>query len=108
MAGRLALHVDHHGAGGRGGSSWATVGLRKGQALAAWSGQADYINWTGNHIFVRLRNSKYDITASYSTDGRKWTPFDNSTYVADGRRLALYAAGAGDGVFRNFKYRGLD
>ena len=96
------------GAGGRGGSSWATVGLRKDQALATWAGQANYLKWTGNHIFVRLRNNKYDITASYSTDGRKWTPFDSATYVADGRRLSLYAAGAGEVVFRNFKYRGLD
>jgi hypothetical protein len=96
------------GAGGRGGSTWATVGLRKDQALATWAGQANYLKWSGNHIFVRLRNNKFDVTASYSTDGRQWTRFDNSTYVPDGRRLSLYAAGAGAVEFRNFKYRGLD
>jgi xylan 1,4-beta-xylosidase len=94
--------------GGRGGTSWATVGLRKGEAFATWPGQANYLDWSGNRIFVRIRNVKYDVTCFYSTDGKKWTPFDNSTYVTDGRRLSLYAAGEGEVVFRNFKYRGLD
>lgn len=96
------------GGGGRGGSSWATAGLRKGEAIATWAGQANYLNWSGNHIFVRIRNMKYDISAFYSTDGKQWTPFDNSSYVPDGRRLSLYAAGEGEVVFRNFRYRGLE
>jgi xylan 1,4-beta-xylosidase len=96
------------GGGGRGGGTWATVGLRKGQAFATWAGQANYMNWTGDHIFVRLRNLNYDIEAFHSTDGKNWIPFENSTYVTDGRRLSLYAAGEGKVTFRNFKYRGLD
>lgn len=94
--------------GGRGGASWATVGLRKGEAFATWAGQANYLNWSGSRIFVRIRNMHYDISAYYSTDGKTWTQFANSTYVTDGRRLALYAAGAGDVVFRSFQYRGFD
>jgi xylan 1,4-beta-xylosidase len=96
------------GGGGRGGASWATVGLRKNEALATWAGQANYLKWTGNHIVVRLRNNRFDISAYYSTDGRVFTPFPNSGYNPDGRRLSLYAAGEGEVVFKNFKYRGLD
>ena len=94
--------------GGRGGGSWATVGVRKGEAFATWAGQANYLKWDSNRIFVRLRNMNYDVSCSYSTDGKTWTPFENSTYVTSGRRLSLYAAGEGTVVFRNFKYRGLD
>lgn len=94
--------------GGRGGASWATVGLRKGETLATWAGQANYVNWRENRIFVRIRNMKYDISCFYSTDGKTWIPFENSTYVPDARRLSLYAAGEGQVVFWNFKYRGLE
>src|SRR5208337_3872793 len=93
---------------GWGGASWATVGLRKGEAFATWAGQANYLHWSGNRIFVRIRNMKYDVSCFYSTDGKTWTPFPDSTYVNDGRSLSLYAAGEGAVVFRNFKYRGLD
>ncbi len=96
------------GPGGRGGSAWATVGLRKGEALATWPGQANYLPWKGNRIFIRMRNMKFDVSAWYSADGKNWLPFANSTQVAEGRRLSLYAAGSGEVVFRNFKYRGLD
>ena len=95
-------------AGPWGGTTWATVGLRKGEIFATWAGQANYLNWSENRIFVRLRNMKYDVSCFYSTDGHTWTPFPNSTHVTDGRRLSLYAAGEGTVVFRNFKYRGLD
>ncbi len=95
------------GSGGRGGASWAAVGLRKGEALATWAGQANYLNWRENRIFVRIRNMKYDISCFYSADGKTWIPSDNSTYVPDGRRLSLYAAGEGQVVFKNFRYRGL-
>lgn len=94
--------------GGWGGNTWATVGLRKGQALATWGGQSNYLNWDGNHIFIRMRNRKYDLSCFYSTDGKNWTPFANSTHVTEGRRLSLYGAGTGEVMFQSFKYRGLD
>jgi len=96
------------GGGFRGGGTWATAGLRKGTAFATWAGQANYKKWNENRMFVRLRNRNYDVSAFYSEDGKNWTPFENSTHVTDGRRLALYAAGEGQVTFRNFKYRGLD
>ncbi|MGB7497599.1 MAG: family 43 glycosylhydrolase [Candidatus Acidiferrum sp.] len=94
--------------GGREAGSWATVGIRKGKLFATWAGQANYVPSEHTHIFVRLRNMNYDVSAFYSLDGKSWIPFDNSTRVTDGRRLFLYAAGAGEVEFRNFQYRGLD
>jgi beta-xylosidase len=96
------------GGGFRGSGTWATAGIRKGQAFATWAGQANYNNWKGNRIMVRLRNRNHDVSAFYSSDGKAWTQFANSTYVTDGRRLSLYAAGEGRVRFRNFQYRGLD
>jgi xylan 1,4-beta-xylosidase len=84
--------------------SWATVGLRNGKTFNT----TDTVEFKGTHLFIRLRNSKYDISESYSMDGKTWIPFDDSTRVTEGRRLFLYAAGTGEVVFRNFKYRGLD
>jgi hypothetical protein len=92
---------------GRDGS-WATVGLREGEALATWAGQANYLKWSDKRIFLRLRNLHYDLQCFYSADGKQWTPFENSTYIGGGRILALYAAGEGAVTFRNFKYRGLE
>ena len=89
--------------GGRGANTWATVGLRKGQALATWGGQSNYLNWDGNHIFIRIRNRKYDVSCFYSTDGKNWTPFANSTHVTEGRRLSLYGAGTGEVMFQEFQ-----
>ncbi|MGB7438631.1 MAG: hypothetical protein WBW49_24690, partial [Candidatus Acidiferrum sp.] len=79
-----------------------------GKLFATWAGQANYVPSEHTHIFVRLRNMNYDVSAFYSLDGKSWIPFDNSTRVTDGRRLFLYAAGAGEVEFRNFQYRGLD
>jgi xylan 1,4-beta-xylosidase len=94
--------------GGSRAGSFADVGLRDGQAIATWDGQANYVPYTGKHIFVQLRNTKYDITCFYSANGKTWTKFPNATRVTGGRRIALYAAGKGEVVFQNFIYRGLD
>jgi len=93
--------------GGRGGASSASLGLRSGEAFGP-AGPAEFVKWSGNRIFVRLRNIKYDVQCFYSTDGRTWTPFDHSVSVTNGINLALYAGGEGEVTFRNFKYRGLD
>jgi xylan 1,4-beta-xylosidase len=92
--------------GGNNGS-WASVGLHKGEVFRNGD-HSDFVDSKDTHLFVRLRNMNYDISAYYSTDGKAWTPFSFATYVTDGRRLFLYAAGSGEVVFRNFKYHGLD
>ncbi len=97
------------GVGGpRGSGEWADVGLRSGQVVATWGGQANYLPFSETHVFLKLRNIHYDITCFYSTDGEHWKQFPNATRVTNGRRLALYAAGNGNVVFHNFTYRGID
>jgi beta-xylosidase len=100
----------YSGGGREAGSSWAMVSLRKGETfLTSWTQHRDDVESKETHLFLRLRDINYDISAFYSADGKTWIPFDNSsTYVTDGRRLFLYAAGTGEVVFRNFQYRGLD
>jgi beta-xylosidase len=93
--------------GDGGASSWASVGLRKGEVFRNGD-HADYVACKETHLFLRLLVKNYDVSAFYSVDGKAWIPFDNSTYVTEGRRLFLYAAGTGKVVFRNFKYHGLD
>jgi hypothetical protein len=88
-------------------SSWASVGLRKGEVFRNGD-HAEYIESKETRLFLRVLVKNYDISAFYSIDGKAWIPFDNSTYVTEGRRLFLYAAGTGEVVFRNFKYHGLD
>jgi beta-xylosidase len=92
--------------GGNNGS-WASVGLRKGEVFRNGD-HSDFVDSKDSHLYVRIRNLNYDITAFYSTDGKSWTQFEFATYVSDGRRLTLYASGTGDVVFRNFKYHGMD
>jgi len=91
-----------------GGENGATAGLRMGEAFAYWPRVPNAIPWTGNRIFVRIRNDRGDVSCYYSVDGERWTQFENSTSVSGARSVSLYAAGEGEVVFRGFKYRGLD
>jgi xylan 1,4-beta-xylosidase len=96
------------GGRGGGGGSYAAAGMKQGQAFAKWQGVPNEMPWTGNRILVQIRNDHADVTCKYSKDGKVWVPFDNSTSVAGASRVGLYAAGQGEAIFRNFKYRGLD
>jgi xylan 1,4-beta-xylosidase len=87
--------------------TWASVGLRKGELFRNGDHKSS-VESKDTHLFLRLRDMNYDISAFYSQDGKNWTQFENASRVTDGRRLSLYAAGTGDVVFRNFKYHGLD
>jgi xylan 1,4-beta-xylosidase len=107
-AGAEAGMLLDSGSGPRGSGGWADVGLRPGKAIATWAGQANYLPFSGSHIFLKLRNVHYDITCYYSADGSRWVQFPNATRVTEGRRIALYAAGSGSVVFHNFIYRGID
>ncbi|HXX70290.1 MAG TPA: family 43 glycosylhydrolase [Polyangiaceae bacterium] len=70
-----------------------------------------------SRFFLRLRNDRHVITTWHSSDGSTWTKhwmqFEVSGYhhnVAGGflsLRPALYAAGAGEVKYRNFRYRAL-
>lgn len=72
---------------------------------------------TGRHYFLRLRNNRHIVTLWHSADGQQWTrhwmQYEVSGYhhnVGGGflsLRPALFAAGAGEVRFRNFRYRAL-
>jgi xylan 1,4-beta-xylosidase len=71
----------------------------------------------GRHAFIRLVNDRNLVSLYWSGDGRNWTRHDvridvsgyNHNTVGDflSLRPALYAAGDGEVVFRNFRYRAL-
>jgi xylan 1,4-beta-xylosidase len=88
-------------------NTFATAGIRKGKLFATWGGVANYLDWKGSHIFVKIRNRNADISCFYSNDGKEWKMFDNSTSVSNANVISLYASGEGDVVFKNFKFKGL-
>jgi beta-xylosidase len=71
----------------------------------------------GRRLHIRLRNDRHIVTMFYSVDGHAWERFDrgmevsgyhhNVAYDFLSLRPALYAAGAGEVRFRQFKYRAL-
>lgn len=68
-------------------------------------------------IFIRMRNDRHIVTFHTSPDGQEWTKFEagmevsgyhhNVAYGFLSLRPALYAAGEGEVIFRNFIYRAL-
>ncbi|HEY3384637.1 MAG TPA: family 43 glycosylhydrolase [Vicinamibacterales bacterium] len=72
----------------------------------------------GRHAFIRLRNDRHIVTIHTSTDRKTWQEFGtrmevsgyhhNVAYDFLSLRPALYAAGAGEVRFRNFRYRALE
>ncbi|USJ02306.1 family 43 glycosylhydrolase [Xanthomonas prunicola] len=73
---------------------------------------------TGGTLWLRVTNNRHIVTIHSSTDGTTWTKYPVQMEVSGhhhnvaGKFLALkpalYAAGAGQVEFRNFRYRALD
>lgn len=71
----------------------------------------------GNRVFIKLTNNRHIVTIQTSVDGRTWKRFEagmevsgyhhNVAYGFLSLRPALYAAGRGEVVFRNFTFRAL-
>lgn len=71
----------------------------------------------GRKVHLRLTNNRHIVTIRYSIDGVKWEKFGtqmevsgyhhNVAYDFLSLRPALYASGAGEVRFSNFKYRAL-
>jgi xylan 1,4-beta-xylosidase len=71
----------------------------------------------GGKVHLRLTNDRHIVTIHYSADGKEWRRFGTQMEVSGyhhnvmgeflSLRPALYAAGTGEVVFRNFKYRAL-
>jgi beta-xylosidase len=86
----------------------SSAGVQRGQTFAKWPRVPSYVDWSKDSIWLRIRSDHGDVVCFYSADGAEWIKFDNSTRVANIRRVALYAAGEGAVVFERFTYRGLD
>ncbi|WP_323012824.1 family 43 glycosylhydrolase [Devosia sp.] len=71
----------------------------------------------GRQLFIRLRNDRHNVSLYTSGDGLNWARFDRGMEVSGyhhnvrngfhALRPALYAAGTGEAIFRNFTYRAL-
>jgi xylan 1,4-beta-xylosidase len=92
----------------RAAGAWASAGLSREDTFCETPRMADHVEWDGARVHVRIRNNQHDVSCFYSADGVRWIPFKTSTEVNDVRMVSLYAAGEGEVVFRNFKYRGLE
>ena len=68
-------------------------------------------------VWFRLRNDRHIVSFWYSSDGRNWTKTDKSCETSGyhhnmageflSLRPGIYAAGRGEVVFRNFRYKTL-
>ncbi len=102
-----------------GPSRFGGVALGRGEALTyVRASPGDRMPVSADRIWIRVRNLEHDVSFFWSADGRSWTKFEGgaemSGYHHDGQdgwgtlKIALFAAGRGEVVFRNFRYRGLD
>jgi xylan 1,4-beta-xylosidase len=109
--GGLLLYYDAAHFGG--------AALKKGRVFSYLRSRPnDRVDRPEGHAFLRLRNIRHDVSAFFSRDGKTWTKFetgfDTSGYhreILDGwgsLRVALFAAGEGTVVLKNFRYRGWD
>jgi len=109
--GGLLLHYD--------AARFAGAALRRGEVLSYLRSRPDCrIAWTAGRAFLKLRNLQHDVAAFTSADGRTWTRFETGFEMSGFHhdtfagwstlRVALFAAGEGTVVFRNFRYRGLE
>jgi xylan 1,4-beta-xylosidase len=124
----IQVELEFRGEDARGGlilfyndKLYAGIGLsrthlimhREGFDRPWWPKPADI----GDRVFIRLRNDRHIVTIHTSTDGKTWKRFQagmevsgyhhNVVYGFLSLRPALYAAGEGEVVFRNFQYRAL-
>ena len=59
-------------------------------------------------VFMKIKNSRKDISFFYSNDGKNWINFGKGLRLADGYSIALFAKGKGVVSFANFNYQGLE
>jgi xylan 1,4-beta-xylosidase len=101
----LALHNDFR-------DEYHGVGLNDDELIIYWrSRRFSGVPCTGERVFLKLWNLNDDVVLFYSADGESWHKFGRSLEVSAGYgrlRVCLYAAGKGEGVFRDFRYHGLD
>ncbi len=67
-------------------------------------------DWSGNHIWLKLKNDKDIISPWYSYDGVNWKKINMCFYVNDwfGLKCGFFCAGHGSATFKSFTYNALD
>jgi len=71
----------------------------------------------GNHLYLKLKNDRHEVTLFYSKDGTRWNRYPSAMDVSGyhhnsfgefiSLRLGIYAAGIGEVKFSEFQYRAL-
>lgn len=99
---------------------YAGIGFQKGMLIRHRKGQEMLRKnpEMGNRLFLRMINNNHIVSCWYSTDGNKWTKTEWSYEVSGyhhnvmgkflSLRPAIYAAGKGRVVFKNFRYKALN
>jgi hypothetical protein len=67
-------------------------------------------NFKGSKLKLKIFNVNHDCAIYYSDEDNNWKKIPWGLEVSHSRiplRIALFAAGKGNAVFRNFKYRGI-
>ena len=98
---------------------WCSFTIRNFIPESAWTKDAwqSFDVQLPRHVWFRLRNDRHVVSFWYSPDGRNWTKADKSCETSGyhhnmageflSLRPGIYAAGCGEVVFRNFKYKTL-
>ena len=101
----LVLHNDFR-------DEYHGVALNDEELFVYWrSRRFPGVPYTGERVFLKLWNLNHELVLFYSADGETWHKFDRSLEVTAGHgrlRICLYAAGKGEGLFKDFRYHGLD
>ena len=98
--------------------AYAGFGFSKNNKILHRCGMDHFIeNKPVDHVFIRLTNIDNICSIYYSYDGKNWERFDkrldvsgynhNTFYYFLSLRPALYAAGNGKIVFKDFKYKAI-
>lgn len=99
------------------GGRFTGVAVKQGEVFTYVRGRAaDSAALSAPVAHLMVRNDEHDVSFFFSGDGRTWTRFETGAEVSGFHhesfsgwgtlRVALYAAGAGEAVFSDFRYRG--
>jgi xylan 1,4-beta-xylosidase len=92
-----------------GNTSYGGLAVKDRKVSVHWRGKTFLVGEAGPRVWLRVRNVRHDAAYYFSADGTNWTKCERGAEFSTGRvRLALYAAGEGEVIMRNFEYRGLD
>lgn len=100
------------------GEFFGGLSIRAGKMVSHLRGRPwENLDAPRGRIFLKLRAVEHDVELFYGPDGRTWTKLEgglemsgyhHETFRTWGTlKIALFAAGEGEAVFKGFRYRGL-